>query len=264
MKTLRRLIIIGIPIGAFLTPQISESIQFPLALILMGTSVLFVHYSRKPDFNIRGYWGSIAKGLLLYLSLTVFVSTFPIGAWLSRPLLLPHSTENAQAIVVLACGFKEKGSPDFGGLQRFLHALKLFREGRAPRIIQSTSEIVREGNRQAYWIASLTRLIGLSSDSIEITMEGVDTRSEARRLAEKLFPRNIRRILLVTNGPHILRTVRSFEKVGFEVLPAPVQTEENIIEADGGAALFHFALHEWIGNFVYWLRGDIDYPFRKS
>jgi uncharacterized SAM-binding protein YcdF (DUF218 family) len=204
----------------------------------------------------------LLHGYVLLALFLLAISSLPIGAWLSRPLLLPHSKANADAVVMLACGFMSAGAPDFGGYQRFVHAARLFREKRAPVLVLSTSEIAKNGHRQKYWVASLSWLCHLHEPGVEVLDRGRDTRSEARIIAEHLLPRGLKRILLVTNGPHILRSVRAFEKAGFEVLPAPVQTAATIREADDGLGLFHFAVHEWLGLLLYWLRGDIDFPFR--
>ena len=258
-------LLLGIVFFFLFLPQVktdAREIIAGVACCLMAV-VAFFTVHKRPGESVWLRWGT--AGLLVVLIVQCLATNFSIGAWMCRPLLLPHSTENAQAIVVLACGFQKNGAPDFGGMQRFWHAYSLYREKRAPLMIFSTSEVERDGHRQSYWVASLTQTLGLATSSFEMLTKGTDTREEARIIAQHLLPRNLRRILLVTHGPHILRTVKAFEKQGFQVLPAPVQTVENIEETtEARISLFNYAIHEWLGLGLYWVRGDIEFPFNGS
>ncbi len=44
------------------------------------------------------------------------------------------------------------------------------------------------------------------------------------RIARRLEPRAVRRILLVTDSEHLTRAVPLFQRVGLEVLPAPADS----------------------------------------
>lgn len=194
----------------------------------------------------------LAAGLLAAIHL-------PLGRWLARPLLLPPGAGNASSAVVLASGIYRSGEPSFSCLQRVGHAADLLAAGRVSRLVFSTSALVHEsGAREAAAVASLVRRLGLPAAAVEVIGEGTTTREEAAALAARLLPRGERRILLVTNGPHIRRAVRVFEAAGFDVVPAPVQTTDSIDSAsESRLRLFHYALHEWLGLVWYRLRGDI-------
>ncbi|MFZ2960066.1 MAG: YdcF family protein [Candidatus Ozemobacteraceae bacterium] len=208
-----------------------------------------------------GRW--LVQALAVFGFLFLFLDSVPVGNLLGRWLVLPHSTENADAIVILASGVGPGGTPGFSGFQRFFHGYKLLREKRAPRVFCSMGDYrTPEGFMERDWVASFAGLLNLTPPEFEYIEGMIDTRGEAETFARKLIPQGISRILLVTNGGHILRATRVFEKNGFVVLPAPVQTPETIGAAtETGLRQFHAMTHEWLGLVQYWMRGDIRFPF---
>src|SRR5713101_3802222 len=54
------------------------------------------------------------------------------------------------------------------------------------------------------------------------------TREEALRVRELLQPRGVRKILLVVDGPGTVRAMAVFERVGFDVVPAPWSPDWNL------------------------------------
>ncbi len=80
-----------------------------------------------------------------------------------------------------------------------------------------------------------------------------DTRENAERLAALLHPEGVRRIALVSDAWHLPRAVLEFERVGFEVLPAPTRLPlpvarpavEWLPTAEGLTASRH-VLREWL------------------
>jgi len=139
----------------------------------------------------------------------------------------------------------------------------LYKAGRAPLLVLSTGDLPdRTNGREDAWVASFAVLVGLASGSYEVISNMVDTRGEAKTCAQRLLPRGKKNILLVTNGAHILRGTRVFEKQGFRVLPAPVQSPDQLSSSQqGNLGLYDAVIHEWIGLAVYRLRGDIDATF---
>ncbi len=256
-----RLVAFGLPTLAFLIlPQLGDvgmHLWLPIATgawtMFLVISVVFP--SSFSTLRTAGLYSFALTGLIY-----VLLTAFPIGEWISRPLLLEPGEGNADAIMVLAAGIGEDAQPAYATYQRTLHGLNLFRQKRAPIIIFSTSNQfdARSGHHESEWATHLTSLFGLASGSFHIMSEGGTTRGEAAGAARLYLPLGIRRLLLVTNGPHIRRATRVFEKAGFEILPAPVQTDRSIrMYAETGVSRFTQALHEWIGLFIYRIRGDI-------
>ncbi|HOY66295.1 MAG TPA: YdcF family protein [Candidatus Ozemobacteraceae bacterium] len=243
---------------AVVAPQLAESKRQFLAILIsiIGILILFLDtFSSSPGAIFRiGLRGFAAIGVAF-----VVLTNLPVAGLLCRPLLLPPSTERADAIFVLASGVSEEGEYTYAGLQRVMHGATLLKEGRAPRLFLSTGDPTPDRPiPEAGWTASFAAHLGLASGAFEILTGGITTtRTEARNAARLLLPRGFRRILLVTNGPHIRRAAATFRAAGFEVLPAPVQTARTVRNAcDSDLGLFRYAMHEWLGLVLYWLRGD--------
>ncbi|HEY9071684.1 MAG TPA: YdcF family protein [Candidatus Ozemobacteraceae bacterium] len=241
-------------------PQLVEhKRQFiSIAIGIIGLYIVFRSFrTPQPGMMLRtGLHGFAAIGVAF-----VFLTNLPIGSLLCRPLMLPPSQERADAVFVLASGVSEEGEYTYAGLQRVMHGAELLKEGRAPRLFLSTGDPTPDRPLpEAGWTASFAAHLGLASGCFEILTGGITTtRTEAGNAARVLLPRGFRRILLVTNGPHIRRAAATFRAVGFEVLPAPVQNARTIRNAcDSDLGLFRYAMHEWLGLALYWLRGDFE------
>lgn len=243
-------------------PQLKDPMRQAVAIgtCIIGLLVLIAD-SRSPESGTplrKAVQSFAAIGIVLLMLVHL-----PVGGCFCKPLLLPHSSENADAVFVLASGVSEQGEYTYAGLQRVLHGTELLRAGRAPLLVISTGDPTPERPiPEAAWVASFTAFIGLTRGNCEILTGGITTtRTEAQKAARVLLPRGIRRLLVVTNGPHISRAVSMFRSVGFDALPAPVQSENTIRNAcDSNFGLFSYAMHEWIGTTLYRLRGDISKP----
>lgn len=254
-------IALGLPVLTFLVlPQWGDAGMNLWLPLFAAAWTLFFLFSKLFPIHFR----SLGKASLYSFAGTGFcfllLTVLPLGELISTPLLLAPASGNADAIFVLASGVGENGQPGFAGYQRTFHGIGLYQQKRAPLIVFSSSGAfdARSGHHESEWVASATTFAGLASDAFIILREGFTTRDEAAVGAALLHPRGIRKILLVTNGPHIRRGVRVFEKAGFEVLPAPVQTAESIrMFSETGVSRFSQAMHEWIGLLLYRIRGDI-------
>ncbi|HOT27147.1 MAG TPA: ElyC/SanA/YdcF family protein [Candidatus Ozemobacteraceae bacterium] len=253
---------LAVPIATFVAivvvPQFREPGRqaFAVGIGLIGLWAL-VAAGRKAEQSLL--LSKTLQSLAAVGTLMVLLTYLPIAGYLCRPLLLPHADGNADAILVLASGVSKQGEYTYAGLQRVLHGVELLRAGRAPLLVFSTGDpLPNRPIPEAAWVASFAAFLDLPRGSYEILSGGITTtRTESRKIAQALLPRGIRRLLLVTNGPHISRAAAVFEAAGFEVLPAPVQSEKTIDNAcESDFNLFSYAMHEWIGTIVYRLRGD--------
>jgi uncharacterized SAM-binding protein YcdF (DUF218 family) len=77
----------------------------------------------------------------------------------------------------------------------------------------------------------LARDLEVPSEHILIETDARTTHEEAARIARRLKPRMVRRILLVTDSEHLTRAVKLFQQAGFEVLPAPVESVSSAAES---------------------------------
>ena len=199
------------------------------------------------------------KGHLIVFCLIILVSTFPIGGYMAVPLIMPHSTEKADAVLVLASGATPTEDPNLATYQRVIHGAKLVKDGQAKHLYISTGYNKYYGFLEYEAVKKLTSMLDIPQDKITIfkSDEIVTTATEAQ-YAKKFFDSvGINKILLTTSNAHIYRSYRTFKKIGFEVLAAPSHTKESTVYADDNYSMFRAAMHEWIGLVWYILMGRI-------
>ena len=257
---------------------------YPAGLIsLMLLVGLFCFRSSK-----RKNW---VMGILL---LFVFVTGNKIpGAWLIRKLEQTYpaydGTEKVDAIVVVGGGTVTKSDPRQivevnGAGDRIIYAVQLYRSGLADKLLLGGSYISwRDGqvptetgiSSPASEMAELMEMFGIPSEALLIQDRSLNTAEEAVEDAKILKELGLNKILLVSSATHMRRAVPLFEKQGLEVIPAPTdysfsdQEWENLMRFDwataytfiiptvGGMESLQGALKEYLGYFIYKMRGWI-------
>jgi uncharacterized SAM-binding protein YcdF (DUF218 family) len=82
------------------------------------------------------------------------------------------------------------------------------------------------------------------------------TREEAVRTKALLAPRQVRRILLVTDYQHMRRAQALFERAGFDVLPATTEEQSSVARGpEGRLELMRAVLGEVVARLYYRLAG---------
>ncbi len=175
-------------------------------------------------------WGRVCRliglaGILLFL-LAAFT---PLPNIVGRRLAVPSQPGPAQAVVALGAGLDSEGVLGEGSLRRALSGILLYREGLAPIIVFS-GPAFRFRVPEALVRAEMARGLGVKADAILTDTTARTTREEASRISALLHPREIRRILLVTDSLHMVRARRLFERAGLQVLP--VDADDVSLEAD--------------------------------
>jgi uncharacterized SAM-binding protein YcdF (DUF218 family) len=189
---------------------------------------------------------------------------------------LPH----AQAIVLLGGGTRPHLPPrpmsemNEAG-DRIGYAAKLYKEGKAPFIMVSGGFIDFFGSTvpESDAMKELLMAQGVPEEDIVLESRSRNTYENAIYAREIADEMDFNQILLVTSGLHMPRSVAIFEKQGFEVIPAPVdflatwgeEGRTTDVGVDGwllkifpNSERLDFstrALREYIGIFVYWMRG---------
>ena len=185
----------------------------------------------------------------------------------------PVSYPPAQAIVVLGGTLHiPSGVHHSSGIiatsDRLLMALRLYHAGKAPVVIVSGGNNPLSGEVREQSEAQAMRLLleewGIPDAAIQVESGSINTRENAVFSHQLLVARGIGRIILVTSAFHMPRAAATFRKVGFEVTAAPADFQTGWNESNsifdwipGGVALVGSsrALHEWLGLWVYRLRG---------
>ncbi|MBM0742775.1 YdcF family protein [Phormidium sp. CLA17] len=224
-----------------------------------------VAFSIKPAFDIclvlfaLGYFGILrrfkAQRTSKQLSWQRSLPAILIGILFSGLLLLSSpglalayqglvrlvpadSGESAEAIVILGRG-------KFLAPQRAESAATLWRSQRAPLIFVS-------GNHQEF--LDLVRELkqrGIPDATVDGEFCSKTTEENAEFTASALFSRGIRRILLVTDPPHLMRSLLTFQSLGFTVLPYPSPLPEELNRRDKTM----LTLQEYSGLVSYALQG---------
>src|ERR1019366_4908675 len=216
-------------------------LQPGLTLVLVLLAAGFLARKRGAQKLAGRLFGAAAVFLLLWS----WMPAAALGAWtLERRYpqeRLPG--RQAQAIVVLASSFyapnppRPRSVPGWGTYLRCRHAAWLYREGWRMPVVASGGG---QGDRvMAKIMRDALVAEGVPRESIWLEGDSSSTQENAAFSAKLLLPRGIRRIVLVTVAYHMLRAVRDFRKVGFEVAPAPCAYR---------SAEFDGSWEQWIPN----------------
>lgn len=113
--------------------------------------------------------------------------------------------ERADAIVVLGRGEELRG-------RRVEQVRQLWQTGRAPRVFAS-------GMMDARTMIEMLQQKGLSGSILSGEECSQSTEENALYTAALLYPQGVRKILLITDSPHMLRSLLLFRSFGFTVVP---------------------------------------------
>lgn len=185
---------------------------------------------------------------------------------------------NAEAIVVLGGSVRAQTDPrpwidvmEEG--DRPIHGARLFLEGKAPLLIMSGGRISWFGNQrpEADDMADIAQAFGVPTTAILREGTSLNTYENAVNVQQILQERQINRILLVTSALHMPRSLRIFQKLGIDAIPAPTDFIAENPEAIGDQSIQAMILQllpdaqnlqqvtrvlkEYIGIVIYWLKG---------
>ncbi|NJM96506.1 MAG: YdcF family protein [Phormidesmis sp. RL_2_1] len=170
-----------------------------LALLGLAVWPWVLHQSRwkKPSVILSG---CLMVGYLLILS-PVFMD---VGNRLLVSFVPPDSGEKADAIVVLGRGPLQNPV-------RAQAAKVLWQKQRAPLLFSS-------GRIDAPLIAGLVRP-AVPAQAVSGEPCSATTEQNAAFTTAILWPQGVRKIILITDPPHMLRSLLTFESFGFKVIP---------------------------------------------
>ena len=153
------------------------------------------------------------------------------------------AASGADAIVVLAGD---------AGQERIIHALRLFKEGRAPVLVVTGTGGVPRGWR-LFETASLFGLRGPELVRLDVPRGG--THGEAAALHADERGRAYQRLILVTSFPHSGRAARVFRRFGYDVCSMPATAGSEDVDAWGRVLLAREIAREIAAGTYYRLRG---------
>lgn len=228
----------------------------------------------------------LQTAILIFIAALILVSGNRWVAYsLARSLewrYLPLETlPSVEAIVVLGGGTESEQFPrpvvemNSAG-DRVLYAGKLYKDGKAPHLLLSGGNIIWLSGRTTTPAEDMARILDLMEiprADMWLQTQSRNTYEDALYSSQLLKDKGIRRVLLVTSAQHMPRSVALFEHQGIEVIPAPVDytvtqstwdnlfafdlqtTLVNLVPTAGSISLTSAVLKEYIGMWVYGLRG---------
>jgi uncharacterized SAM-binding protein YcdF (DUF218 family) len=223
--------------------------------------------------------------IAITLSLTLLLVCS--NAWVAKSLVRslewqnipPATVPSAEAIVVLGGATKSAFPPrptvDLSEQgDRIIYAAQLYRQKKANFIILSGGRIDwrGSGSPESADMANILTSIGIPAEAIIQEPDSLNTYQNAVNVRKILESRGIKQVLLITSAMHMPRSLKIFQRQGINVIPAPTDflvSEGEIAELSSSpkAAILNLlpdtdnlhqftnALKEYIGGFVYRLRG---------
>ncbi len=240
-------------IAAFLLP--------PLNLLVLAIVGLLL-WQKRPRIARLLLVTSVS---LLWLFSTPFFSMLLLHTLEGEPRPLNVQQDQAEAIIVLGAG-TYFNAPEYGGdtvsetgLSRLRYAATLHRETGKPILVSG-------GTPRSNQLSEGQQMKQVLEQDFKTPVRWVEERSDNTRQSAQLSKillqqANINRIYLVTHAWHMPRSVATFERAGFEVIPAPTrystQLQTNLLsflpdaEALRDSRIF---MHEMIGLLWYRLK----------
>jgi uncharacterized SAM-binding protein YcdF (DUF218 family) len=144
----------------------------------------------------------------------------------------PATMPSADAIVVLSGMIKTAPGPDaileWGeASDRFWGGLALYQAGKAPRLIFTGGWVPWQPDQmpEGEYLRTVAEDQGVPPSAITVTPQVSNTAAEAKAVGALIDPNAT--LLLVTSAFHMRRSQHLFERVGYTVIPYPVDFYAN-------------------------------------
>lgn len=239
-------------------------------LYLLLWAVLTRQSSKKKKLTLAAvalicFWGN---GYLYNLVITAYESVpypaqtrpsplpFDVAIVLTGGIVEPHSTSADTSVSI---------GPHS---DRLWQAVKLYREGKAKKILLSGGEVTITGIMSGSSESSLAKryllLLGIPNEDILLENQSKNTRENALLTSEILkryHPKG--QFVLCTSAFHMPRALACFRKVGINPIPYPADIRakqlsfdwDNLYPREQIIFQWQMLLREWIGYAVYWAMG---------
>jgi uncharacterized SAM-binding protein YcdF (DUF218 family) len=225
--------------------------------------------------------GARRAGLALVVIVTlvaVAIMVLPLGEWASAPLEhrfpQPELPQRVDGIIVLGGAVRLSLTAANGQValndmaERLTETLALARRYPTALVLLSGGDpaLVARGITEAAATRALLVADGLEAGRVLIEDRSRDTYENALYSKAVANPQPGQNWVLVTSANHIPRAMGCFRRIGWDVIPYPVDYNSGTNELVGGnfaldLRLLDWAIHEWIGLVAYRLMGRTDALF---
>ena len=219
-------------------------------------------------FEISSHWNALllrtlrqarrrvlSWGAVLLCSYGLIFHT-PFLWWVAEPLKLQSPLRPADAVVVFAGGVGESGQAGQGYGERVTHAVGLYRQGLAPRLIFSSG--YRYALDETDLMKSLAVSLGVPEGDILLERKAGNTRENVVFSAAILRRESFHSALVISSPYHMRRVALVWRKEApdIEALWAPIPYS-HFFGNQKRIYLRHLVaiLHEYLGIFSYYLKG---------
>lgn len=211
----------------------------PIILIILAVGLFFLGIRWFKQNKRLRRWFSNPKSLLLLFIVTAIFPLILIGSEKAlAALLYRDSGANADAIVLLGRGGGEFFS------DRVDLAVELWQAKRAPRVFVS-------GNTDAPSMVGQLKDKGIPPSMVDGENCSLTTAENAAFTAAILQPQGFQKIILVTDEPHMLRSMLVFRAFGLAVIPRTTPLPSYFNLRDSAFLTFR----EYVGAVGYAVRG---------
>jgi uncharacterized SAM-binding protein YcdF (DUF218 family) len=244
-------------------------IRYLLKAILLPpfTQIIFLLVA----WQIRQRMPRLAKAICILAVLSLWILGTPIASTRlalsleQNAALLPTqlSTVHVDAIVILS-GSQNENTPEFGEpvsdgevLSRIRYGAFLHRRTGVP-VLLSGGSVQGNEHRSLAETMAFDLLDGFGITALWLERKSRTTAENARYSYAILGAENKTSIVLVTSALHMMRAKWSFEKAGFDVLPAPTGfidpsplSVNSFLPSAHSLQLSSDITHEWLGYWLY-------------
>lgn len=241
-------------------------------LVWIVTLVSLALFLKAPKWKKRSL--QLCLAFLLFFS-NGWICTLVLNVWETPPILVSEMVVPYDVAIVLS-GYAKLGYdlpneqqlfPFAGASNRLHHAIELYKLGKVKKLLLSggsgyvsNQEISESREAKRYLLR-----MGIPEADIIVEPTSRNTRENAlftTNLLKEMNPQP-QKILLITSAHHLPRARRCFTKVGLSVTPFAIDatTEsstfhlENLVPSLNVLQTWQSLFKEWIGCFVYWMRG---------
>jgi len=226
---------------------------------------------------LLGRYSALLRRFLLGAALvSLWVSSMPaFTTWIVRSLedrYPPLAIDQVMPVdfIVLLGGLlsdvRRPGAPSDmrSEADRLWHTVRLFRAGKAPKILVSGGNIKSGKVAEAVLLKPLLLEMGVPASAILLESRSRNTRENALYSAIILGRLNAKRVLLVTSAAHMRRAVAAFSRAGVAVIPAATDYRAPVADDWGQFSWLPQAwaleqsteaIKEYIGFWYYQMRG---------
>lgn len=213
--------------------------------------------NKRPPIKNKIYKSLIFMSLAMNVIVFVFVFT-PLTNQLYGYLEVTPEVKKADAIILLSSAYYTEDILEQNSFQRMLHAMSLYKEGYANKII-ICGGVLKKGDLPISVIMKRIMMkIGVDENDIITEERSQNTYENIANSIPIMRSMGFKKVLLVTSSSHMFRSLSICKKLGVEAYPAPVPSyEKDINHIFLRIRLTPEILREYLAIAYYWFEGRI-------